>query len=95
MRWSDYLPTTRPGKPRVGSRIYWDTLSKAFRHITSAGVDAALGVTTPAAHSLDSHTPAAASIEFAQQQALQFVIENRTSDPGAPVAGQVWLRVDL
>jgi hypothetical protein len=23
------------------------------------------------------------------------VIENRTSDPGAPVSGQLWLRTDL
>lgn len=36
-----------------------------------------------------------ASVEFAQQQALQFRIENRTSDPGAPAEGQVWLRTDL
>ena len=35
------------------------------------------------------------SVQFSQQQALQFVIENRTSDPGAPVAGSVWLRTDL
>jgi len=37
----------------------------------------------------------AASVEFAQQQALQFVVENRTSDPGSPVSGQLWLRTDL
>lgn len=36
-----------------------------------------------------------ASVQFAQQQALQFVLENRTSDPGAPVTGQVWIRTDL
>ncbi len=36
-----------------------------------------------------------ASVEFAQQQALQFVIENRTSDPVSPVTGQLWLRTDL
>lgn len=36
-----------------------------------------------------------ASVEFSQQQALQFVIENRTSDPVSPVAGQLWLRTDL
>lgn len=35
------------------------------------------------------------SVQFNQQQALQLVIENRTSDPGSPVAGQVWLRTDL
>ena len=35
------------------------------------------------------------SVQFAQQQALQFLIENRTSDPSIPVAGQIWLRTDL
>lgn len=35
------------------------------------------------------------SVNFAQQQAVSFVIENRTSDPGSPVAGQLWLRTDL
>ena len=34
-----------------------------------------------------------ASVEFAQQQALQFVIENRASDPVSPVSGQLWLIV--
>lgn len=36
-----------------------------------------------------------ASVQFAQQQALQLVVENRTSDPSSPVAGQIWLRTDL
>ena len=36
-----------------------------------------------------------ASLEFAKQQALQFVVENRTSDPASPADGQIWLRSDL
>ncbi len=35
------------------------------------------------------------SVEFNKQQALQFVIENRTADPSTPVDGQIWLRTDL
>lgn len=35
------------------------------------------------------------SVEFAQQQALQFRVENRTSDPGSPAVGEIWLRTDL
>jgi hypothetical protein len=35
------------------------------------------------------------SVQFAQQQALQFRIENRTSDPGSPAVGEIWLRTDL
>jgi hypothetical protein len=36
-----------------------------------------------------------ASVDFLQQQALQFRVENRTSDPGSPAAGELWLRTDL
>jgi len=35
------------------------------------------------------------SVEFNQKEALQAVIEKRTSDPGTPVDGQIWLRTDL
>lgn len=35
------------------------------------------------------------SVEFNQQQALQFRLENRTSDPGSPAVGQMWLRTDI
>lgn len=35
------------------------------------------------------------AVGFNQQQAVNFVIENRTSDPGSPVAGQIWIRTDL
>jgi hypothetical protein len=34
-------------------------------------------------------------VYFGGQQALDFVLENRTSDPGSPVEGQIWLRTDL
>ena len=44
---------------------------------------------------LDEIPSPAADVDFAQQEALQFVIENRTSDPGSPVSGQIWLRTDL
>ncbi len=51
--------------------------------------------TTVQAYTLDTFANPVASMDFAQQQTLQFVIENRTSDPGAPVTGQIWLRTDL
>lgn len=50
------------------------------------------GGTTP---TLDAVPAPVASVDFAQQQALQFVVENRTSDPVSPVVGQIWLRTDL
>lgn len=36
-----------------------------------------------------------ASVYFNDQQATSFRIENRTSDPGSPTEGQIWLRTDL
>ena len=44
---------------------------------------------------LDAIPAPVASVDFAQQQALRFRIENRTSDPAAPAVGEVWLRTDL
>jgi hypothetical protein len=35
------------------------------------------------------------TVDFTAQQSLNFVIENRTSDPGSPAVGQLWLRTDL
>ena len=56
----------------------------------------AVGITKLGASvTLDAIADPVAAVEFAQQQALQFVIENRTSDPGAPVAGEIWIRTDL
>lgn len=50
------------------------------------------GGTTP---TLDAVPAPVASVDFDQQEALQFRIENRTSDPGTPAVGQLWLRTDL
>ena len=44
---------------------------------------------------LDTIPDPVASVDFAQQQALRMRIENRTSDPGAPAEGEIWLRTDL
>jgi hypothetical protein len=35
------------------------------------------------------------NIDFNQKQAIQLVIENRTSDPTSPVTGQIWFRTDI
>ena len=35
------------------------------------------------------------SVQFAQQESLQFRLENRTSDPSSPATGECWLRTDL
>lgn len=34
-------------------------------------------------------------IDMDQNEILQLVIENRTSDPGSPVTGQIWFRTDV
>lgn len=44
---------------------------------------------------LDQIAAPSASVDFADQQATSFRIENRTSDPGSPTTGQIWLRTDL
>lgn len=46
-------------------------------------------------HALSSLTVPVASVDFNGQQATNFRIENRTSDPGSPAVGQIWLRTDL
>jgi hypothetical protein len=35
------------------------------------------------------------NVDFTDNQALNFRIENRTSDPGTPTVGELWLRTDL
>ncbi len=47
------------------------------------------------ARTLNSNDAADGPVDFAKQQATALVIENRTSDPGTPVNGQIWLRTDL
>ncbi len=53
------------------------------------------GVTALHKHTLNSSDPATGPVDFAKNQATALVIENRTSDPGTPVDGQIWLRTDL
>lgn len=50
---------------------------------------------TVQAYTLDVFANPVAVMDFNQQQTLQFVLENRTSDPASPVSGQIWLRTDL
>lgn len=64
----------------------------------SPGARGPAGAQGPAgsgAGTLDTIDPPVASVDFADQQALSFRIENRTSDPGTPTTGQIWLRTDL
>lgn len=44
---------------------------------------------------MDTMDPPNASVNFNSQQAVSFRVENRTSDPGSPTTGQIWLRTDL
>jgi hypothetical protein len=74
----------------------------------AAGNDSRLSdARTPTAHAtthksggsdairLDEFAAPTASVGFNGQQATSFRVENRTSDPGSPAAGQIWLRTDL
>lgn len=44
---------------------------------------------------LNQLTAPTGSVQFSQQQALQFRVENRTSDPSSPATGEIWFRTDL
>lgn len=44
---------------------------------------------------MDEFRPPEYTVDFAKQEAKNFVIENRTSDPENPVTGQIWIRTDL
>jgi hypothetical protein len=52
-------------------------------------------ITAAASNTLDTIPAPVAPVDFDQQQATQFRIENRTSDPGTPAVGEIWLRTDL
>lgn len=45
--------------------------------------------------SADGGATVGADVDFNQHQGIEFVMENRTSDPGSPVTGQLWIRTDL
>ena len=53
------------------------------------------GVTTLHKHKLNQCDVPDGNVNFNQKQAITLVIETRTSDPGSPVDGQIWLRTDL
>lgn len=58
----------------------------------SSGSDYAVSWSLPR---LDELAAPTSPVNFNQQQATAFCIENRTSDPLSPVSGQIWLRTDL
>ena len=53
------------------------------------------GVTNYAIYTNEGLVRFGDTVDFTAQQSLNFVIENRTSDPGSPAVGQLWLRTDL
>jgi hypothetical protein len=53
------------------------------------------GLTLNIIATLDTIPVAVTGVNFNSQQALNFRIENRTSDPASPTSGQIWLRTDL
>ncbi len=64
--------------------------------LDAAAQRSTLGLGTAAtADTLDEVSAPVAAVNFNGQQATSFRIENRTSDPGSPAVGQIWLRTDL
>jgi hypothetical protein len=60
-----------------------------------ASLDGSIKVPVAQLPTLDLITAPAASVNFNGQQATSFRVENRSSDPGSPTTGQIWLRTDL
>lgn len=75
----------------AGLLVAADNLSDVLDATVSRGN---LGLGTIATQN-DSAVTITGNMEFNQHQALQFRLENRTSDPGSPAVGQMWLRTDL
>lgn len=91
--WGDVTgkPSTFP--PSAHNQA-WSTITSTPTTVSGYGMTSDLAATVQA-YALNVFADPVAAVEFAQQQALQFVVENRTSDPGSPVPGQLWLRTDL
>ena len=55
-----------------------------------------IGTTSPA-YRLDVNGSAGfnGNVDFRKNQAINFRLENRTSDPASPAVGQMWIRTDL
>lgn len=53
------------------------------------------GVAIVTPHTLNDHLAADGDIDFNEQEAVDVVVDKRTSDPGSPVEGQTWIRTDL
>jgi hypothetical protein len=57
------------------------------------GLQAALdGKQAAGSYAAASHTHTSSEIT---DLGVGFIVENRTSDPGSPVTGQIWIRTDL
>lgn len=46
-------------------------------------------------HNADGTHKLTANIDFNDNQALNFILENRTDDTGMTVTGQMWFRTDV
>ncbi|MBN2543227.1 hypothetical protein JXI42_10215 [bacterium] len=71
---------------RTGNYVY------TFNNTDSVGI----GTTTPGAKlDVNGDVNIEGDVDFNQNEAKNFRIENRTSDPASPLPGQMWIRTDL
>ena len=66
------------------------TYADAVEVAAAAAADTALGE-----QKLNEHVAPDGSVDFNDQQAIDFIIENRTNDTGMTVTGQIWFRTDV
>lgn len=81
-----------PATPAAGN---WMAFFKAGGLYVIDDAGAVTGPFATLADTLDEFADPVASVNFNDQQAVSFRLENRTSDPGSPTGGQIWLRTDL
>jgi hypothetical protein len=76
-----------------GGAVAWGAITGTLSAQTDlqTELDAKAATTRP----LNQFGSPDASVQFAQQQALQFRMENRTTDPVSPAVGEMWFRTDL
>jgi hypothetical protein len=73
---------TRPQADRIRQDILWAQGQATATYMA-------------ATTTLDQIPIATNTVNFNNQQAANFRLENRTSDPGSPATGRIWLRTDL
>ena len=86
-------PTDIPTKQ--DNDALYPSLSHTHAQVDVTNLVADLAAKMAATTTLNNIPAPTGSVNINDQQMLSMRIENRTSDPGTPTTGQIWLRTDL